>query len=324
MEEFSQGNAGSSEVVSTTASNDVALENSGDTAGTDATPSNTVSNTVSNTGSNKTSSGTTDSNKAGSGTTDSGITEFEKELDKSFKENGSDKSVSPDKPDSDTTETSSDKSAELDTKKDLERRRRNYINAKRRIDERQRRRQSELQRLALSKQATAGSNTIDAIVQDKLTDQRIADISAAAVEDAQQQFYDESLLMLQDPVETEKFIRDCQECADWVNQREPEICAYIQKPLGKLVLKGWIDKVAKIPEVADWWYSCTPYEKNRVLDNYYNEIVYYANNANGNSKNSVQVPVPDSGRNTNSLATDGTNFGLELQNALKINHRNRL
>ena len=111
---------------------------------------------------------------------------------------------------------------------------------------------------------------------------------------------------------------------------------YIKKPYGKLVLKGWFDKIAKQPKAADWWESLTPFEKYKTLDRYYNEFSTYIEKVQrGETQTQTtqpnpkpapvaqNIPVPGSGRNTNNMPpTD--NFSLELERAMQLNGVSRL
>lgn len=178
---------------------------------------------------------------------------------------------------------------------------------------------------------------------------QIRELDIQEAQRRQNEFVEESHAIFQDEQTTQQFINDCQTYADWINTNEPQLGEYIKKPLGKLVLKGWFDKIAKQPEAADWWESLTPFEKYSTLDRYYNEFSTYIDKMKsgevqtGTEPNvnvppqqtqttqpnpkpapAVQnIPVPGSGRNTNNMPpTD--NFSLELERAIQLNGVSRL
>ena len=157
------------------------------------------------------------------------------------------------------------------------------------------------------------------------------------------------------PEDASAFIEDTKKLSDWLNTKEPELLSYLDKPYGKHMLKGWIDKIAKVPEMADQWERMNQYEKYKVIDKYYKELkkfgedyaagrvnekgepvgqpqsatpVQSANgNQNGNPSATLEqpspitpnAPVPNSGRDTGTIPPS-SNFGLMLQEAM--NKRN--
>lgn len=146
-----------------------------------------------------------------------------------------------------------------------------------------------------------------------------------------EEFMDEAREIFQDEDTTRTFMKDCNTYGDWINENEPELAQYVVKPYGKLVLKGWFDKIAKKPDAADWWDSLNSFEKYKTLDRYYREFSDYIENyRNGGSEQrqnaptqSHDVPVPGSGRNTNNMPPTN-NFSLELDRAMQANGVNRL
>lgn len=171
--------------------------------------------------------------------------------------------------------------------------------------------------------------TMAAVKQDQLQE---LDLQQAKY--VQNQFVEEAYEIFQSEKETNDFIEDCNTYGDWINEKEPQLGEYIRKPYGKLLLKGWFDKVAKVPEAADWWESLTPFEKYKTLDNYYNEFDKYIKNLNSGKQDLQQAqqqskpvvkeaPVPSSGRNTNNMPPTN-NFSLELDRAMQANGVTRL
>lgn len=177
-----------------------------------------------------------------------------------------------------------------------------------------------------------------AVKQDQLRELEIRRVQEA------QQAWEEEAYSTFSPEDAATFIKDSQKLSDWLNNREPEVLAYLDKPYGKHLLKGWMDKVAKNPEAAAKWTSMNSFEKYTVLSRYYAELENfgraYAEGRIGPDGKPVQqvqtqpaqpnqttqpntppaqavpdTPVPGSGRNTSAMpATD--NFALMLQDAM--------
>lgn len=193
-------------------------------------------------------------------------------------------------------------------------------------------------------------------------DDQIREAEIAEAQRLQNQFIEESYEIFQDEATTQQFVQDCKTYADWINTREPQLAEYVQKPLGKLVLKGWFDKIAKVPKAADWWQSLTPFEKYKTLDRYYKDFETYIqkiqsgeidpqqqqSNPQGqpsgapNTQPQVppqqtqptqqpqvqtqpipNIPVPNGGRNTNNMPPTN-NFSLELDRAMQANGVSKL
>lgn len=162
-------------------------------------------------------------------------------------------------------------------------------------------------------------------------------IKEAEIQEAQRlqdEFIRESYEIFQDENVTKAFIDDVSFYGEWINEREPQLLEYVNKPFGKLLLKGWLDKIAKNKEKAIWWDSLTPFEKYKTLDKNYKAITSYIDNPNsilqksdnnndGRDENNQvntpkDIPVPNSGRNTNNTPpTD--NIAFELDKALQLN-----
>ena len=183
------------------------------------------------------------------------------------------------------------------------------------------------------KDSKAHNPQLAAFKEDQIREAEIAEAKRR-----QDQFTDEAYEIFQDEETTQSFIEDCKTYGDWINTREPQLAEYVQKPLGKLVLKGWFDKVAKNPQAADWWESLTPFEKYKTLDSYYKEFEAYVekiqrgevDSGNGQVQSQQQstpkvqdVPVPSGGRNTNNVPPTN-NFSLELERAMQANGVSKL
>jgi hypothetical protein len=117
------------------------------------------------------------------------------------------------------------------------------------------------------------------------------------------------------------------------NARAGKVLSYLDRPYGKHLLKGWIDKVAKVKEMADRWESMNSFEKYRLIDKFYNELEKFGEDyaagkvtvggapdkGSGTPEDApkdgpVNVPVPGSGRNTE-VMPPSNNFALMLMEA---------
>lgn len=237
-----------------------------------------------------------------------------------------------------------------------ERKERNRYFAQRRIaakEERKRRYEEDMKRLQQERDAYADEKgeyhnpQMAAVKEDQ-----IRELEIARVREAQQEWESEAYDLFS-PEDAKTFVEDSRNLADWINNREPELTTYLNRPYGKHLLKGWFDKVAKNEQASNKWNTLNSFEKSRILDKFYNELESfgrrYANgeidatgkpiqknpapNTNPNSTPNpapaqtqpqqtqpTNVPVPGSGRDTNTMpSTD--NFGLALQTALNRRRR---
>lgn len=118
----------------------------------------------------------------------------------------------------------------------------------------------------------------------------------------------------------QRFIQYAQRYADHVNNNEPELSSYIDRPYGFILLNEWFQQMDN-PSNAQLWQRSTPYEKGRILDSYYQQLLTLAAKPAGNSGSQpkptaqkVNVPAVGGGRNTNATAP-ADDFGLALQEA---------
>jgi hypothetical protein len=246
-------------------------------------------------------------------------------------------------------------SASTDDKADDERRKFNHWQAQKRIAAKEARRkqfEQEKQRLQQERDAYAdenGQNHDPNMV--KVKDDQLRELEIAQIREAQAEWEREAYELFS-PEDAATFIEDSKKLGDWLNKNEPELCSYIDKPYGKHLLKGWMDKIAKNKVAADQWQALNSFEKYRLIDKYYNEIEKFGEdyaagriNADGTPKQpgtqtpntqqtppsgapqttppnrtpQVNVPVPNSGRDTNTMPPSN-NFALMLQDAM--NKRN--
>lgn len=242
--------------------------------------------------------------------------------------------------------------------KDLaERRKYNHWQAAQRIaakEAKKRRFEEEKQRLQREHDAYADEKgdyynpQMASVKQDQMRELEIAQMQEAQAE------WEREAYEIFSPEDAAVFIQDSKNLSDWLNEREPELCSYINKPYGKHLLKGWMDKIAKNKEMASQWQALNSYEKFRLVDKYYKELEKFGEDyaagkidANGqpvggqtapntqqtatqqtNQQNQqqqtqqppqqtqpVNVPVPNSGRDTNTMPPSN-NFALMLQDAM--------
>lgn len=231
---------------------------------------------------------------------------------------------------------------------DAERRAWNRQQAAMRIarkQERQRLYQEELDRLNREKEAfeQEGENQNPTMAQVK--DDQIKELNIQMVRELQQEWQREAYEMFT-PEDAQQFLADSQKYADWINENEPELSKYINRPYGRYLLKGWFDKVAKNPELADKWEAMNPYQKYQMLEKHYRELEKFGEDyAAGRAQIGVQgqqnqqpnqqqtggaqqtqqqsqvpqpkdIPVPGSGRNTDT-EPPGDNIDLLIDRAMQ-------
>lgn len=223
---------------------------------------------------------------------------------------------------------------------DAERRAWNRQQAAMRIarkQERQRLYQEELDRLNREKEAfeEEGENQNPTMAQVK--DDQIKELNIQMVRELQQEWQREAYEMFT-PEDAQQFLADSQKYADWINKNEPELSKYINRPYGRYLLKGWFDKVAKNPELADKWEAMNPYQKYQMLEKHYRELEKFGEDyAAGKVQIGVQqnqqqtggdgqqqsqqsqpkdIPVPGSGRNTDT-EPPGDNIDLLIDRAMQ-------
>lgn len=203
-----------------------------------------------------------------------------------------------------------------------------------RKQERQRLYQEEMERLNREKEAfeQEGENQNPTMAQVK--EDQIRELQIQMVREVQAEWEKEAREMFT-PEDAEQFLKDTRTYGDWINQNEPELRQYIDKPYGRYLLKGWLDKVAKNPANADKWEAMNPYQKYQMLEKHYRELEKFGEDyAAGKVKIGVQqpnvqpqpqtqqtatpqqrdVPVPGSGRNTN-IMPPSDNWDLMFQSA---------
>ena len=197
-----------------------------------------------------------------------------------------------------------------------------------RKQERQRLYQEELDRLNQEKEAfkQEGENqnpTMAAVKEDQ-----IKELNIQMVRELQAEWQREAYEMFT-PEDAKQFLADTQKYADWINKNEPELRQYMNRPYGRYLLKGWLDKIAKNPANADKWEAMNPYQRYQMLERNYKELEKFgedyaagkvqigvqgeqqpngAPNQQPNGEQTQQsqqpqqqtqdIPVPGSGRNT--------------------------
>lgn len=133
--------------------------------------------------------------------------------------------------------------------------------------------------------------------------------------------------------EADVFLEQSERYGEYVNQHEPEIVSYIDRPYGMFVYKSWMDQMDN-GDFRNRWVGLTSYEKGAVLNTIYKQIINFANGTQQQPQPQVQapatqapagnppapqapanVPVPGSGRTSNHIPSPGS-FGEALENAL--------
>jgi hypothetical protein len=141
--------------------------------------------------------------------------------------------------------------------------------------------------------------------------------------------------------EADAFLEQSERYGEYVNQHEPEIVSYIDRPYGMFVYKSWMDQMNN-GDFRNRWVGLTSYEKGAVLNSIYKQILNFANGAQQQPQPPVQtpatqapvgsqpsspapanVPVPGSGRTSNHIPSPGS-FGEALENALNKRGISRL
>ena len=151
-------------------------------------------------------------------------------------------------------------------------------------------------------------------LQDRIDDMNAmnADAEANDLYDRAEQWFGE---------DTNSFMQNVYRYAPYVNENEPDLLKYSNRQYGPILLHEWMERM-DIPQAREQWLQLTTYEKQKVLDNLYNQIAQvitqYNSRGNGGttptSNKPRSVPVPQGGRQSPSSAPSD-DFGIELGNA---------
>ena len=146
---------------------------------------------------------------------------------------------------------------------------------------------------------------------------RIGDMTAISQDDQTEAFRDAAYEFFGE--ETEQFMQDTYRYAEYVNNNEPDLLMYAQRQYGPILLHEWYKRMDN-PQLRQQWLGFTRFEKNMVLNKYYNEITqiitaYKSGKMPNKQAPARTVPVPNGGRQTptNEPSDD---FGVELQKAV--------
>lgn len=146
---------------------------------------------------------------------------------------------------------------------------------------------------------------------------RIGDMTAISQDDQTEAFRDAAYEFFGE--ETEQFMQDTYRYAEYVNNNEPDLLMYAQRQYGPILLHEWYKRMDN-PQLRQQWLGFTRFEKNMVLNKYYNEITQIISAYKNGKMPTKQapaktVPVPNGGRQTptNEPSDD---FGVELQKAV--------
>lgn len=194
--------------------------------------------------------------------------------------------------------------------------RRNNRNAQRRIRQRNatNKRIAELQ--ARIAELEGKDDDVSKFSRQQLED-RIGDMTAISQDDQTEAFRDAAYEFFGE--ETEQFMQDTYRYAEYVNANEPDLLMYAQRQYGPILLHEWYKRMDN-PQLRQQWLGFTRFEKNMVLNKYYNEITqiitaYKSGKMPTKQAPAKTVPVPNGGRQTptNEPSDD---FGVELQKAV--------
>ena len=117
----------------------------------------------------------------------------------------------------------------------------------------------------------------------------------------------------------EKFVADSQRYARQVNEQEPVVRQFINRPYGQILLREWFDRM-DVPQNAQEWSQFTDYEKQKALTGIYNAITGAFQRIKERPKQTAaqppkNVPLPGSGRDSNGTPP-ADDFALAWQDAL--------
>lgn len=141
--------------------------------------------------------------------------------------------------------------------------------------------------------------------------ERIADMQAVSSDHEYNDFQERAIDAFGEQ-EAVQFMRQTQKYAPHVNKNEPELCAYIDRPYGQILLSEWYKRMDK-PGTRAEWLSMTSFEKGKTLDTFYKQINTIVNGKPAAPK--ANAPVPGSGRNAGGLVPSD-DFGIALQAAV--------
>lgn len=167
----------------------------------------------------------------------------------------------------------------------------------------------------------------------RVKEDQIRELQIARVRELQEEWERETYEQFS-PEDAEQFLDDSKRYAQWINENEPELRQYMNKPYGRYLLKGWFDKVAKDPKLADKWENMNSFQKYQMIERNYKALEKFGEDyAAGRVQigehgveqigdqpkpevqpKPVDVPVPGSGRNTN-IEPPTDDIGLLIERA---------
>lgn len=109
---------------------------------------------------------------------------------------------------------------------------------------------------------------------------------------------------------TSAFMENVYRYAPYVNENEPSLLKYCERPLGPILLHEWMTRMDN-PQLRAQWLNMTTLEKDRVLDGFYKQIDAAVKRKEQPAKS---IPVPNGGRQSPSQAPSD-DFGVELGRA---------
>lgn len=149
-------------------------------------------------------------------------------------------------------------------------------------------------------------------------EERIGDMRAVASDDMANDFEEHASRFFGN--DTPKFMRDTYRYAQYVNANEPDLLNYAQREYGPVLLAEWYKRMDD-PNLRNQWFGMTQFEKGRVLDRFYSQIVTAIGGRGGARGGSPDIPVPSGGRETPN-PSPSNDFGVELGRAFN-RHRSK-
>jgi hypothetical protein len=207
------------------------------------------------------------------------------------------------------------------SKSNRERRRENNANAQRRIESGHQRLRDKIDSLEaeINKLKTDGSPA-SYLEQRSLERQRDTYREIVSSADADR-FTDHASETFGDSAPD--FMRETYKWSRHVNANEPELRSYVGRPYGIVMLREWYKRM-NVPSLMEEWSGMTSYEKGKVLDGFYGQMLEIARKIGQEQHgggtvppsraNMPNIPAVSGGRNTD-VAGASDDFGIALQSA---------
>lgn len=196
--------------------------------------------------------------------------------------------------------------------KNINRSERNSLNAQKRINKTNQRLRDEIKHLKDKITQLENDKTPAGILEQKALQREVNTYENIVSSADAEEFENSAYSIFGD--RTPEFMERTYKWAEHVNSNEPELRTYIERPYGKIMLNEWYKRMDN-PNLRHQWFNMTSYEKGRVLDGFYNQLLTIAKGgATAGNKQTQNIPAATGGRNSNQVGpTD--DFGIALQTA---------